>query len=232
MEFSEINRLYDDGFDLSAWGRTNTPGEDLIWRKGVDQQIQKIEGVAAVLPGTNDPPRVVGSHTSKSVKLPVTCFRFNLYNQVEAYAFVRDNFHNIKVVVISDSPIHMPYELVHAEWSQERYDEEVKSFREYTGGEVSDTDDWYREWSSGSILRKDGRIYRAGSHQKVYCEGIDDLGLPDDVFKPYEEGSQGFVCEIGSYATVAMILEHVVRSLEQERYRRWEKEREVRDDQR
>jgi hypothetical protein len=92
--------LYSGGEDLKTWGNTNAPDENLIYRSGVENQILRIGGVAAVLPNYSQdeahPPRVVGTHTSKSVVLPVSCFRFTPYNQVSAYCFIRDNFYNIK----------------------------------------------------------------------------------------------------------------------------------------
>jgi len=231
---AKLRHVYDNGLDLASWGEANAPDERLIYRNGVDSQLRKIAAVATLLHdfGAYDlPPLVVGSHTSKSVKLPVTCFRFAPYEQVEAYVFVRDNFHNIKAVVVSDSPIHMPYHVVHMEWSPERYEEELKRYSKYHENDTPEeaqkrrvlmaTDDWFKDWSSGVLLRKDGRIYRTGSYQSVYCEGIDTpLMAENAVFKPYEDGDKSFVCEVDSYTIVARILEHVIDSLERERYKR------------
>ena len=223
----ELNAIYANGINLKTWGNTNAPDEDLIYRSGVENQILKIGGVAAILPNYSQdevyPPRIVGTQTSKSVGLPVSCFRFTPYNQVSAYCFIRDNFYNIKVVVISDSPIHIPYHVMYSELSPEKYADEVERYVGYTKKErPSDgSDEWYsKNWASGTIIRKDGRIYRAGSHQSVYCEGIDMRGLPEETFKVYEDGMMSFVCEVGSYATVAKILEHVIGSLEVERSKR------------
>jgi phenylalanine-4-hydroxylase len=218
---SRLKDLYDNGLDLAHWYKENIPDEQLLYRNGLTQQIHKIAAVGSILPD-DVYARVVGDHTSKSVKLPVSCFRFR---PPEAYAFIRDNFHDIKVVVVSDAPIHMPYHVVHTEWSPERYEEEIKRYGRYHENDTAEeaqqrralmaTDDWYKDWSSGVILRKNGHIYRAGSYQDVYCEGVNKLGLHRDTFKPYEDGDQGFVCEVGSYVTVALILEHVIRSLAQ-----------------
>jgi len=214
-----LDAIYASGSDLEAWGNANVPNENLIYRSGVASQLRKIGGVAAILPNYSQdachPPRVVGQHRSKSVGLPVTCFKFAPYGQVSAYCFIRDNFYNTKVVVVSDSPIHIPYHVMYQEWSPEQYAAEVERYVGYTKNErpAEGSDEWYsKNWSSGTLLRKDGRIYRAGSHQEVYCEGIDDLGLPAGTFKPYEDGMKAFVCEVGSYATVATILEYVIGS--------------------
>lgn len=221
----DLEALYASGSTLDAWGSANVPDEALIYKGGVSSQLRKIRAVADIAPQSSEtyhPPMIVGHHHSKSVKLPVTCFRFTPYGQVSAYAFVRDNFHDIKVVVVSDSPITIPYPAVYQEWDQERYEHEVERYVGYTKERPAEgSDEWYSKgWSHGTILRRAGRIYLAGAHQSVYCEGINQLGLPEDTFKPYEYGMQSFVCEVGSYATVAVILEYVNYSIEKERYRR------------
>lgn len=231
---TDLEAIYTAGEDLGVWDKANTPEEGLIYRDGMSEQIGKMAAVATLLPNYSQdevcPPKVVGAHLSKSVGLPVACFKFAPYGQVSAYVFVRDNFHDLKVVVVSDSPIFIPYHVMYREWSQEKYDAEVERYVNYKGDErpPEGSDDWYSaNWSSGTILRKDGRIYRAGSHQEVYCEGINKLGLPAETFKPYEDGMQSFVCEVGSYATVATILECVVGSLEKERSKRNEERRQM-----
>ncbi len=235
--FNNLANLYDNGKDLETWDKENTPDEKLIYSKGMRSQITRISGLANILPNHSDifnPPKIVGSHSSKSVGLPVSCFKFNPYGQVVAYAFIRDNFYDIKVVVISDSPIHIPYHVMYNEWNQEKYDHEAKRYLGYPGVEVigqekqkekkellESGDDWYHtNWAGGRILRKNDRIYQTSSCHEVYCEGINELGLHKEVFKTYEEGMYEFVCAIGSYPTAAKILEYVVKSLEKERYKR------------
>lgn len=219
-----LSALYANGVELAEWGKANVPDKNLIYRNGVADQLRKLGGMAVLVCDQDDPqPRIVGQHYSKSVKLPVTCFKFTPYNQVAAYCFVRDNFHDIKIVVVSDSPIHIPYHVMYQEWSPERYAAEVERYVGYTKNErpPEGSDEWFsKDWSHDTILRKDGRIYRTGAHHRVYCEGIDDLGLPDETFKVYEDGMKAFVIETGSYANVALILGLVLRSLEAERYRR------------
>jgi len=228
--YMDLHPLYLEGTELDDWAVNNDPDPALYYKTAMEAQIQKLEAISVILPdfaNAGVPPRVVGHHISKSVKLPVTCFMFSLEG-FEAFAFIRDNFHDIKVVVVSDVPVHIPYSVVHIEWTQEHYDSELKSFSEYLSDETlgpedarkrkdliaSGTDDWYKQWSSGTILRKEGHIYRAGSHQSHYCEGIRELGLEESVFKPYEAGDKAFVCEVYSYSTVATILECIISSLD------------------
>jgi len=222
----DLDSLYCLGLDLDAWGRANQPSNSLIYRNGVSSQLRQIGGLAAILPTFSrdevHPPKVVGSHISKSVKLPVSCFRFTPSDQRSSLVFIRDNFHDIKVVVCGDSPIQIPYHLIYPEWSSSRYLDEVERYIGYTKSArpPEGSDEWYQmNWSNGCILRKDGRIYRAGMTNEVYCEGIRDLGLPREVFKPYQDGMKAFCIEAGSYATVAQILEHVASSVETERFR-------------
>lgn len=223
---TDLDALYAGGLDLARWGTANTPDQELIYAVGQAIQLKQLNAVATLLPnysGVVSHPKVVGVHTSKSVSLPVTCFRFCPYNQVLAHVLIRDNFYDIKVVVVSDAPIHIPYSLIYEEWGPERYATEVKRYVDYTEElpPPEGYDEWYaRSWSGGTLLRKDGRIYRAGSHQAVYCEGIDDLGLPAETFQPYQDGLQTFVCEVSSYTTTAAILECVIKSLEMERSKR------------
>lgn len=245
---SGLNSIYNSGKSLEDWDKASTPDENLIYRDGMSRQIKYINGIANILTNRSDeggfgPPKIVSSHSSKSVGLPVSCFKFSPYDQVAAYAFIRDNFHDIKVVVVSDSPIYIPYHILYPEWSQEKYNDEKERYRGYPEDEIilevegpirgqkrinrrqellaSGTDEWYSEdWSHGSILRKNDRIYRAEGVHEVYCEGIDDLSLPRNAFRIYEDGMKEFGCSVGSYPRVALILEYIMSSLEKERYKR------------
>lgn len=169
-----------------------------------------------------------GSHTSKSVALPVGLFRANIWGDEEVFFFTRDNFHDLKLVVVASCPIHhLPYEEAHVLWSSERYEEEKKRSYEYqrpkpeknlSGSHNFDeahyeTDAWYSKWSSGSILRDEGEIYRAGSTASCYYEGIERI-LPAEVFVRYERGLQSFAVEVpGSTVPRLMsIMQSVVQS--------------------
>lgn len=235
-----IGGMYNTGLSLKSWSHINVPDEDLIYKGGLSKQCRKADAVAALLYDNQSSglkqfeviylpveARVVGSHTSKSVKLPVTCFKLNYFNQVIAYVFLRDNFHDIKVSVISDSPMTIPYELAHYEYSEERFQKEKERYLSYHPTETGiklmaeGSDDWFNEsWSSDTILRKNGRIYRAGTVASCYCEGIERLGLPPEVFQVYQDDMKMFTCSVSSYAKVAMLLEHVQASLRRERSKR------------
>jgi len=225
--------LYARGIPLAQWDKHNQPHADLIWRAGMSEQIAKLAAVATILPnyGEHDwpEPRVVGHHLSKSVRLPVTCFKLAPYDQVHAYVFVRDNFYNLKVAVVSDSPITIPYTVVHTEWSRAKYRHEVKRYTDYTGNSFPIGYNWYESWSSGTLFEHNDRIYRTGEYREVYCEGMDELGLGKETFKPYKDGDMKFVCEVAMYADVATILGHVIGSLERERFKRNEQRRDAED---
>lgn len=229
-------RIYQGGLSTSIWADLHTPKPNLLAKEGQPYQITKILAVAQLL-GMENEPRIVECHHSKSVPLPVTCFKFGPYDQVFTYCFVRDNFHDIKLCVVSDGPVHIPYSLIHEEWSQERYDREKEKYQGYPSDEIlepervakrkallaSGTDEWYStDWSNGVIIRHNDRIYRAEQPLDVYCEGIDKLELPKEVFRAYERGMKMFGCSLSTYGRLVLVLEYIKGSLEKERWRQLE----------
>ena len=88
-----------------------------IWDRGhapdflsVERQTRDVISVAHL---ADLPARIIGYHTSKSVRLPVSMLRADVCGQAPVYFVMRDNFHDLKLVVVSSCPINVPYALVH-----------------------------------------------------------------------------------------------------------------------
>lgn len=222
----KARELWRRGQDPQEWAEKSAPEETLVYRRGHPRQIKDLHAIGHVL---DLRVKVAGSHRSKSVDLPVGVFRVEVIGSEEAFMFTRDNFHDLKVVVVSSCPInHLPYEVAHDQWTQEHYQEEKrrayeylrpKPERDFPGSHNFDeshyeTDEWYSKWSRGTILRHDGNIYRAGSTFAGYYEGIEDL-LPEEVFVRYEHGRQNFAVEVpGGILRQMEIMQWVVRSVQ------------------
>lgn len=93
--------------DVTAWIRVNEPDENLIYAKGLGDQVCFVrDRLCQLLRSTyeewrDNPPLVISTHYSKSVKLPV--FQINL----EKYGIemvLRYNFYDWKISVKSDKP--------------------------------------------------------------------------------------------------------------------------------
>ncbi len=98
--------------DVTAWIRVNKPDENLIYAKGLGDQVCFVcDTLCQPLRSTyeewrDNPPLVISTHYSKSVKLPV--FQINL----EKYGIemvLRYNFYDWKISVKSDKPLDFDY---------------------------------------------------------------------------------------------------------------------------
>ena len=86
---------------LQTWANDNVPADELKFKDGYWRQIMFVrDRIGAQLFGHKQPVYVVGTHTSKSVLLPV--YRIE---HPELTIQLRDNFHNIIVSVISKKAI-------------------------------------------------------------------------------------------------------------------------------
>lgn len=98
--------------DVTAWIQVNEPDENLIYAKGLGDQVRFVrDRLCQLLRSTyeelrDNPPLVISTHYSKSVKLPV--FQINL----EKYGIemvLRYNFYDWKISVKSDKPLDFDY---------------------------------------------------------------------------------------------------------------------------
>lgn len=175
-------QLWEAGSDPAAWGEETIPSDSLIWKAEHPRQVQDLYSIGHLL---GLPVKVVGSHTSKSVELPVGLFRAKVVNEEEVFLFVRNNFHDLKVVVVSTCPIEdARYSVLHQHWTQ--------------AGET--------------LLRHEGDIYCCGSTFAGYYQGIDDL-LPKETFVRYEHGRRCFSVQVpGNVVRQMAVIQEVVVS--------------------
>ena len=98
--------------DVTAWIRVNKPDENLIYAKGLGDQVCFVrDRLCHLLRSTyeewrDNPPLVISTHYSKSVKLPV--FQINL----EKYGIemvLRYNFYDWKISMNSDKSLYFAY---------------------------------------------------------------------------------------------------------------------------
>ena len=98
--------------DVTAWIRVNEPDENLIYAKDLGDQVCFVrDRLCQLLRSTyeelrDNPPLVISTHYSKSVKLPV--FQINL----EKYGIemvLRYDFYDWQISVKSDKPLDFDY---------------------------------------------------------------------------------------------------------------------------
>lgn len=104
------------------------------WRGAAIAQIEKFKQFCDDL---DLPYEVVGSHSSKSIQLPViriACPGFN--------AFLRDNFYDINICVVAQKSINLSFSAlfdgIHEQKSWEWYIEEIARARSYSWREWTD----------------------------------------------------------------------------------------------
>lgn len=197
-----------------VWAAEANPEPNLLWRAGLPRQIKDLLAISHLV---GAPVRVAGHHTSKSVELPIGLFRVDYLGQA-FYVFTRDNFYDVKAVVVASWPVEIDYSLVHTEWTLERL--AVERARAYAyqsqhsdfDAALYETDAWMEEWSHDSILRADGKIYRCGTAAVCYYEGMKRAGVPDEAFKRYEQGDHAFACRVPAAFGIIRLIENVRES--------------------
>lgn len=216
---------YNSYPSASEWLKENAPSQDLIYKSGAERQVKASLSISNLVRFDLPEPRVASYHTSKSVKLPVLAFKIWHYENGGAFCFIRDNFHDVKLSVVSEFPINMHYSYMHHEMTQEEYDAEKKRCIDYNSRppitiseEEKIDDNWMLKWSHNKIIRKDNKIWKAYGVQEVYCEGINKLKLPREVFRPYETGYTMFTICAASFAHIAYLLEHIENNIQDEVY--------------
>ncbi len=105
---ARFDRLFfEEGVPLRQWCKAaELPGENMIWRPSYEDQLAF---VCRELPRAwggalcdNDQLRVVGTHVSKSLRVPVYGLRLPEHG---VRAVLRSNFYDWKVSVLSDRPL-------------------------------------------------------------------------------------------------------------------------------
>ena len=98
--------------DVTAWFRVNEPDKNLIYAKGLGDQVSFVrDTLCSLLRSTyeewrDNPPLVISTHYSKSVKLPVYQINMEKYG-IEMV--LRSNFYDWKISVKSDKPLDFDY---------------------------------------------------------------------------------------------------------------------------
>ncbi len=115
QEVIEYARKYYDEHlpvDVTAWMRVNNPDEKLIYAKGLGNQVHFVcDVLCSLLRSTyeewrDNPPWVISTHYSKSVKLPVYQIDLEKYG-IEMV--LRYNFYDWKISVKSDMPLDFDF---------------------------------------------------------------------------------------------------------------------------
>jgi len=108
------------------------------------------------------------------------------------------------------------YEVLYRRMTPEVLVQERESCREYRkGGKDFDpkpfeTDEWFDSWCHDSLIRTEGRIYRASTTFEGYYEGMKEAGVPEGAFQRYERGRQEFSVEIrGSYVELMVAMQAI-----------------------
>lgn len=213
--------LYNCSPTATEWEIQNNPDADLLWRAGVINQCGRARSMATLLE-LKEEPRVISTHKSKSVGLPVIAFRKTTCKNwsVDTIAIFRDNFADLCCQVVSSRIMKMSlYDLYRhrtvEEIEKERlraleYHSKTSKYRHSCGPESDAREekynenlntpgnlDWYSNWSSGELLRGD-RLGHIFTIHKGWYEGFPCGGGYRDR-KYYTEPSKDFSFLAHSY---------------------------------
>ena len=211
---SSGDALWAKGQSIVDWAKENTPDDNLIYKGGHATQARSLLSVECL---TRLECKIIGSHRSKSVKLPVAMFKADIATEEMVYFITRDNFHDLKLVVLSSCPIEMDLGVVHRTMTPEQLVAERESSREYSknhkgfNAEDYETDKWFDDWCGDTLLRTEGKIFRSSSVHEVNYEGMERSGVPKSAFQRYERGRSEFATEIRGEYPELMIAMRTVR---------------------
>jgi hypothetical protein len=212
----EIATIWDASPTPEQWAASNQPSDTLLWKDGLPRQVKDLLAIGHLV---NVPVRVAGYHTSKSVRLPVGLFRLEVYGEETVYFFTRNNFYNVKAVVISSCPLTVDYGLVHDEMTVEQLAAERQRAYDYQSKNAKfdptpfDTDAWIEDWCHDSIHRSGGKVYRCGTTTSCYFEGMEEAGVPRAAFKRYEHGRSMLAVEVDGACGLMQLVEAVRESV-------------------
>lgn len=214
---SKMHALWEGAAEVVRWAEHTMPDEDLIWKNGHPRQVKDLLAISHL---TDLPVRVLGHHRSKSVALPVGIFQAKVYEEEWAYFVTRDNFYDLKMVVVASCPVTIPYDGVHLEMTPDELSAEkqrcfnyCKNHKDFDSAKY-ETDAWFDGWSRDTLMRVDGRIWRCGSTSPCYYEGMTDGGVPSTAFVRYEHGRSEFAVAVcGGAPGLMNIMRDVCRSL-------------------
>jgi len=212
---SSGDALWDNGQSIVDWAQEHTPDDNLIWKGGHATQARALLSVECLM---GMECRIIGKHTSKSVGLPVAIFKEDVCMEEKVYFITRDNFHDLKMVVLSSCPIEVDYEVLYRRMTPEQLVQEREGCREYRKGGRNynetdfETDKWFDDWCHDSLIRTEGKIFRASTTFEGYYEGMLRSGIPKSAFQRYERGRQEFSVEIrGEYIELMATMKAIKR---------------------
>ena len=217
-----LTKQYEQALTLSDWSDLNTPDKDLIYNSGIGSQRKTMSGVSLVL--GLDQPRVISYHASKSVKLPVSAYRFfkepHGKEPVELIAVVRDNFYDLNCLISSSHELNFDYSIVYPELSHQELVEKFAKAVSYNPKYASDYSSsrdltWYKDYTGNALIEENGKLYIA---YHCHAEGIRKL-FDDEYynFKSYTKGIKQFIFSPSGYAHLAhsidIIIKHIMESI-------------------
>lgn len=199
---------YEAAPPLSMWLAHNHPSDTMYWKGGFAAQTEWMPRLAAY--GAHSEPRVLATHRSKSIELPVPAILIGNPSSEWAVLMLRDNFHDVNLGVVSNVPLTIPLDLVFSEMSREQYQTAKKRAQDSKMmGRITDAQwedgSWYDEWSSGELVLDNGKIWLA---QRAFSEGISRVpGIAD---RRYEHKCTSFVTVLHG-SNPDELLEHLAR---------------------
>lgn len=116
--------------ELNEWAARNEPGDQMIWKGAALHQIAAFRGLADRMGGSC---RVVETHTSKSIKLPVVEI-----TGTHGRFLLRDNFHGWNLCCLWDFPPDLPYDEVYGARDWDWYLHQIERKRGYSFGGWTD----------------------------------------------------------------------------------------------
>jgi hypothetical protein len=181
---------YEAAPPLSMWLYANQPKDTMLWRGGFATQAEWMPRMSDY--GVHSEPRVVATHRSKSIDLPVPAILLGDPSKDWAVMMLRDNFHDVNVAVVSNVGLTLDLGLVLNEMSRDQYQAAKRRAQAYSGMNKTtaaqwEDGSWYRDWNGGTLIIENGKIWVAMS---VFAEGIQRVpGVDTGHYKP---GCKGF----------------------------------------
>lgn len=156
MEKQELLRSIpsvENPVPLHEWIGQNVPKDTMLWKKDLENQLDFISRIGALVTKEGRKIQVISEHSSKSIRLPVYYIKHHGLEII-----LRNNFYNWKLSVICDSPIEADFtKLFHVDPPIEP---------DYTGDELADVyfEGFPKDLIFGYYSKSDKKRWSANIH--------------------------------------------------------------------
>jgi len=178
----KMSEIYDNAPTLKDWESANTVDDEMVYKGASTYQNSRLASVSEIM--NVDYPKVVGTHRSKSINLPVTAYKFVGWMGEMVFAVLRDNFYDLEAYIISSHKMEIDLYHIYPYMTEEQYKHKRMRAMEYLKGRADEYDfdglSWYKDYSGTELIVEGSKYYEA---RAMYLQGLSGLPFSLDYYR-------------------------------------------------